>query len=91
MWPANQAWLLNMFTFVYLYVPGPFLSLVGHPLFNADQFLLQISHLMLMKLCQIIQLVFQTLVPSSERIREMLMYYTWCVSVNGNEINYIYH
>lgn len=72
MWPANQVWLPNRFTNFYLYVPGPFLSLVGHPLFNAGQFLLQISHLMLMKFCQIIQLVFQTLVPSNQYMRELV-------------------
>lgn len=37
-----------------LYVPGPFMSLVGHPLLNAGQLLLQISHLILVKFCQVV-------------------------------------
>lgn len=48
---------------MYLYVPSPLMSLVGHPLLNARQLLLQISHLMLVKLCEVVQLVLQTLVP----------------------------
>lgn len=54
---STPAQLHNRVT-LHLYVPGPFLSLVGHPLLDAGQFLFQISHLMLVKLGQIIQLVF---------------------------------
>lgn len=42
------------------------MSLVSHPLLDAGQFLLQISHLMLVKLCQVVKLVFQTLIPGDE-------------------------
>lgn len=50
----------------YLNVSGPFLSLVGHPLLDAGQFLLQISHLVRVELCQVVQLVFQSLIPGSQ-------------------------
>lgn len=51
------------FTKVYLDVPSSLLGLVGHPLLDAGQLLLQIGHLMLVELCQVIELVLQTLVP----------------------------
>lgn len=41
------------------------MSLVGHSLLNAGQFLLQISHLVLVELCQVAELVFQTLIPDN--------------------------
>lgn len=47
----------------YLDVSGPFLSLVGHPLLHTGQLLLQVSHLMLVQLRQVVELVLQTLVP----------------------------
>lgn len=53
----------EMVRIAYLDVSSPFLSLVGHPLLNAGQLLLQISHLVLVKLRQVVELVFQTLEP----------------------------
>lgn len=50
-------------TVTHLYVSSPFLSLVRHPLLDAGKFLLQIGHLVLVELRQVVQLVFQTLVP----------------------------
>ncbi len=54
---------------MHLYVSGPFMSLIGHPLLDACQLLLQISHLMLVKFCQVIELVFQTLISASRSKR----------------------
>lgn len=49
-----------------LYVPGSFLGLVGHPLLYAGQLLLQICHLVLMKFCQVVQLILQMLIPANQ-------------------------
>lgn len=49
-------------TVTHLYVSSPLLSLVRHPLLDAGQFLLQIGHLVLVELRQVVQLVFQTLI-----------------------------
>lgn len=57
-------------TKVYLDVPCSLLGLVGHPLLDAGQLLLEVGHLVLVKLCQVIELVLQTLVPVGRRMEE---------------------
>ena len=49
----------------YLYVPRPLVGLVGHPLLDAGQLLLQVGHLVLVQLRQVVQLVLQPLVPAT--------------------------
>lgn len=57
-------------TEVYLDVPSSFLGLVGHPLLDAGQLLFKVGHLVLVELCQVVELVLQTLVPGGRWIEE---------------------
>lgn len=50
-------------TEVYLDVPSSLLGLVGHPLLDAGQLLLEVGHLVLVELRQVVELVLQTMVP----------------------------
>ena len=47
----------------YLYVSGPLIGLIGHLLLHTGQLLLQVGHLVLVQLCEIVQLLLQPLVP----------------------------
>ena len=50
-------------------VPGSLVGLVGHLLLDGGQLLLQVAGLMLVQLCEVVELVLQTLVPESHRAR----------------------
>lgn len=52
---------------LYLDVPGPFVGLVGHLLLHAGQLLLQVGHLILVKLGQVVELLLQPLIPGGGR------------------------
>lgn len=73
---VNRTCKLNRLIRIYLYISGSFMCLIGHPLLNADQLLLQIRRLMLVKLCQVVELVFQTLIPTnkSRRCRNTILH-----------------
>ena len=47
----------------HLDVPRALVGLVGHLLLDAGQLLLQVGHLMLVQVRQVMELVFQSLVP----------------------------
>lgn len=59
--PQKGPWL-------YLDVPSPLIGLVGHLLLHAGQLLLQVAHLILVKLGQVIELLLQPLVPGRGRM-----------------------
>lgn len=56
---------------LYLRVLGYLIRLVGHFLLHAGQLLFQISHFVLVQLCQVIQLLFQSLIPKQREIKKM--------------------
>lgn len=51
----------------HLDVPRALVGLVGHLLLDAGQLLLQVGRLVLMQVRQVMELVFQSLVPFGER------------------------
>lgn len=55
---------------LHLDVPSPLVGLVGHLLLHAGQLLLQVSHLVLVKLRQVVQLFLQPFVPGRGRRRD---------------------
>ena len=50
---------------LYLRVSGYLIRLVGHFLLHAGQLMFQVGHLLLVQLCQVIQLLSQSLIPVS--------------------------